>query len=341
MYDVSEEKKNSLIAQEIELMVMKGTRCISYPEAPSPQKKPHKVNIEGILFALVACAFVSVGNCVKKWMPNVSVPQLLCLRSLYSMIPIALMLIKNKQTKEVRDTCTIPTFLLALARSFCNVCYFSALISLSSSEVVTIFSINSLVVGLVAAFVLHEPYENVEKVLGLVSFAGVILIVRPPFLFGTETPTSSASEPELSRYVAGIVTLLSVIFHAANVIAIRALKAQFSVWVMALHLQFNAFLVFGLYMLFTGSYRSMSLMEHWGILASGICTLGVTLCNVRAWQLEKPSVIAVVGYATLIFSLLLDVLIMGEFPSFLTSVGAALIVGSCLYIVRAKNAHKK
>lgn len=338
------EKKNSLIAQEIELLIMKGTGLKSYPEASVPLKsgkKLPKVNIRAVLYAMIACLFQIFGNVLKKWTPDVPVPQLLCIRSVYALIPITAMIIVKKQTRELRDTFTIPTFLVASTRALCNICYFSALISLSGSEVVTILSTNTLVVGFMAAIVLHEPYENIEKVLGLVSFGGVLIIVRPPFLFGTETPTSDVPEPELSRYVAGIITLLSVMFHAINVISIRAWKHKFPPWVMGFHIQFNPIIIFGLYILVTGSYQPMSLKEHWAVFLSGMCTLITIQCNVTAWQLEKPSVIAVVGYSGLLFSLVLDILLLGEIPSFLTCIGAALIVGSCLYIIKAKNSNKK
>lgn len=335
--------KNSVIDKEIELMLLQDAHSKAYPEISIPipsAHEPHKYNIKGIAYALAGAFLNVMAGAIKKTIPDVPVPQLLFVRTIYTVILVSAILLVNKQTQELRKSFTVPVILMAIGRTLCNLFYFTSLISLTVSELITIYSTNGMLSGILASVALKEPYTGIEKILGLLCFAGVILIVRPPFLFGQEISPDQV-DPELPRYIAGIMGFLAAFFFSASQVTIRSMKIKIPTWILGFHIQVNAFLFFAIYLWLMGGYRPLSYSEHWGVFLSGVCTFAIIHLNIRAIELEKPSVVGVIQYSQLLFSLLFDVLIMGTFPSTSTFIGAAFIFGSCFYLIKLQNSDGK
>jgi drug/metabolite transporter (DMT)-like permease len=86
---------------------------------------------------------------------------------------------------------------------------------------------------------------------------------------------------------------------------------------------------------------SLLLPWHWStpdfqgwclLIASGIAGCAGHLCLIRALHAAPASVVAPFSYSSLIWATLFGFVIWGDLPKFTTLVGAALIIGSGLYI---------
>jgi drug/metabolite transporter (DMT)-like permease len=81
---------------------------------------------------------------------------------------------------------------------------------------------------------------------------------------------------------------------------------------------------------------------HWLLLvATGLAGGIGHLCLIQSFRLAPASVVAPISYSALIWSALFGWLIFSEWPDIWTWLGAALIIGSGLYIFRRESQHRR
>ncbi|KAG8774502.1 hypothetical protein FS842_004519 [Serendipita sp. 407] len=110
--------------------------------------------------------------------------------------------------------------------------YYS-LIYLSLSDAIVITFLMPTTIAIVGYFVLRESLSRREMIAGTLSFLGVVLIARPPFLFGEQSaPHVSSDDPNAlptqkgsstQRLIAVGVSLLGVLGGTGAFISIRAI----------------------------------------------------------------------------------------------------------------------
>lgn len=116
---------------------------------------------------------------------------------------------------------------LLLLRGMCGfsglLCAYQAFRYLSVSDTVTIQFLQPTVTGLLGWLLLKEPFTLREATAGLVSLCGVVLISRPPFIFGHgwgghNTPVEEAVPPptpeEHDRVLGATWALVGVLFSS-------------------------------------------------------------------------------------------------------------------------------
>ena len=75
------------------------------------------------------------------------------------------------------------------------------------------------------------------------------------------------------------------------------------------------------------------------LIGSGLAGAIGHLCLIRALRLAPASVVAPFSYSSLIWATLLGFVIWGDWPDLWTWAGAALIIGSGLYIFHRERRH--
>jgi drug/metabolite transporter (DMT)-like permease len=77
------------------------------------------------------------------------------------------------------------------------------------------------------------------------------------------------------------------------------------------------------------------------LIASGVAGGAGHLCLIRAFRLAPASVVAPFSYSSLVWAVIFGLAIWGDWPDLWTWAGAALIIGSGLYIFhRERKAHE-
>jgi len=292
----------------------------------------------GIIFSLLAPLAYVVTSCVAKLIPGVPPIQMLFLRSVLTTPPFFAYFHYTNRLNELRSHVTnriliVSGFFVAMSA----LTFYIAMLTLSVTDVYTIFSTLAIINGILGALLLKEPYSHQEKLLGVIGFLGVLLVVRPPFLFGGETATASNSTGGFSHFVAGLLGLLSAIAFSLYQISVKAINTGIDPLVISFFTNLNTIIWYALYFIFIGEYQSMSISEYFGCFVFGVAFIWGLVMVSYALKYSSMSMIGVLGYSQLIFSLVVDILFFADFPSFLTIVGAVLIVGSCLYLIRTQS----
>ncbi|KAG1708724.1 hypothetical protein DVH05_022350 [Phytophthora capsici] len=185
------------------------------------------------------------------------------------------------------------------------------------------------------ALLLHERIDIPSFACAILSFGGLICVVRPGFIFGYEHATAHAD----GSWIAIGSALLGAIGQAFVFITVRKLKGiHFTVIV-------HYFMLFSL----VGSLLYMVLVQRvfvvpstlsvWlTVIGSGVFTFVGQLLLTKGFQLEKAGIASVMRYLDVVCVFIWDYLLLGEKINYWSVVGAAIIC-SCAAVIALRKAH--
>jgi drug/metabolite transporter (DMT)-like permease len=276
-------------------------------------------NVRGALYvALGGCLLILMAALVKHLGKQLPVFEILFMRFLAGLLILAPVLWRNGigivRTKRPA---------LHFARGFVgfmgNICFFFALTHMVLADAVTIQFSRPIFMLFVAALFLGELAGTRRIVVALVGFSGILLITRP-FGAGFEPwALSAAGGAFFGTLVIVCVKLLSrtehtltILFYFAFWTTVLAAIPAFYVWVTPTWTQLGLLIL-------TGAL---------GIVGQGCFTHGVTLGD--------TTFVMPFDYLRIVYSAIFGVLWFGEFPGVWSVAGAAVIIGSSLYLLRAE-----
>lgn len=164
---------------------------------------------------------------------------------------------------------------------------------------------------------------------------GVVLITRPPLLFGDSVPALSASsgDPAHSTDAWGAVAALSATLFGANAyVLLQALKGlHFSV----IMTNFGAF---ALVQTMAATWIQGALcwpacgIERLLVVALGVFSFGGQILLTLALQMEQAGPVSIARSADIVFTFIWQVLFFQEVPNRYSIAGAILVTSSVLLI---------
>lgn len=333
IHDLNESK-------DIELALLGSSQKLRLSPAKSTTPQSHKTSAFlsriGIGYQLLSCFFSVAMNAIRKQLLHIPASQILFARTPIILVIVFLYFIANKQMNEFWAGFNKNNFRTGALITAFSTFLFIAVPYLPLSESSTIFSTSGIFNGIFAAIILGERYPPIQQFLGVTSFVGVILVARPPILFGSqgEEAVGTDSQQGLSRTTAALCALLAAVLNAGAQISIRASKMTSHGLTVPFQANFVMFVFYALYYLFIETLQPFSTKDYFWIVIFALCTLGAIYFNALALQHEPPSIVGIISYSLLVFSLLFDIILFRELPSLLTLAGGSLIVGSCLYVFR-------
>jgi drug/metabolite transporter (DMT)-like permease len=178
-------------------------------------------------------------------------------------------------------------------------------------------------VVLLAALLLGERLDAKRIAATLTGFCGVLLIVNP-----------TGHQPNL----ASLAALLSALLLGWSVTGIKSLTSDHStITIVSLAGVLGLFLSFPLALLVWRWPTAFDLLLLASMGAFGVIN---QTCYVKAMSLGDAGVMASMDYIRLIFAVFSGWLFFGDLPSLRTLLGAAIIIGSTLYITSVQEEKK-
>jgi len=186
------------------------------------------------------------------------------------------------------------------------------------ADVYTIFFVAPLFITALAALILHERVDRRRWVAIGVGFAGVLIVLRP-------SGAAMVSAP-------GIAILVTAAGYAASAITVRILGRTDSSPSMVFWLM--TFVAVGAGVLALPSWQPIA-PAHWSVIG-GIAVSGSIgqWAITEAFKRAEASFIAPFEYTALAWGVGMDWFIWGTVPSVVTFAGAAVVIGSGLYLIR-------
>lgn len=195
-------------------------------------------------------------------------------------------------------------------------CFFYALTKLTLADAMVIQFTNPIFATLLAAVWLRERIGPRELFAAVLSLAGVVLIARPPFLFG------ELVDPPDPLAVA--LAILGSIGAAVVYVIIRKLRTTDHHLVIVFY-----FPLIGLPLsvpTMLPSFRMPTLFELGMLIAMGVCVQIAQIHMTRGLHREPAGRATAVSYVQVVFAFLWGVLFFNERPPLLSVAGATLIL---------------
>lgn len=184
------------------------------------------------------------------------------------------------------------------------------------SQAYTLFFVAPLMITALSVPLLGEKVGWRRWAAVLVGFGGVVIVMRPGFA---------------AFNLATVAVLVGASCYALNAICVRILGRTDST--AAMSFWFMAFVAVGAGVLAMPEWQAVRLADTGWLIGMGISgALGQVLIT-EAFRCAPVSVIAPFEYSTLLWGVLLDLAIWGVLPGPIVFVGAAVIVGSGLYLI--------
>ncbi|KAI0461900.1 hypothetical protein LJB42_004504 [Komagataella kurtzmanii] len=222
--------------------------------------------------------------------------------------------------------------------------YFSLQYLTVPDAVVITFLIPS-VVGILARIFLHERFTKIEAWGALVSFLGVLLIARPPFLFGERSSDESDHNVETSdpakRILAVAASLMGVVGASSVTIVIKHIGKNVHPLILVSYFSLITFIISTVSIIFTpglGFHVPQTLHQWFLFILIGISGFFMQFLLTEGIQRErKASRSALMFYTEIVFAICWDYLIWKHAPNTLSWIGISIIVTSALTVVLVKD----
>jgi drug/metabolite transporter (DMT)-like permease len=300
-----------------------GTRNVVAVESPGALDR-RRGNLAGIAWMVFAVGTLSLMDGAMKWLAAHYPPlQVAALRGAVS-LPLVLVWIAFaggfRQLVKVR-------WPLQLARGALSVVmlggFISAVRALPLASAYTIFFVSPLLITALSVPLLGEHVDARRWAAIAVGLLGVLAVLRPS---GAGTLT-----------FAGLLALVSATCYALSVISVRVLGRTDST--LSMVFWFTTLLTLGAGALSAPRWVPVQ-PGHWPVLAALAVTGAIGQYAItEAFRRGEASVVAPFEYTALAWGIGLDWLLWSTAPKLRMLGGAAIIVGSGLYLIRRERVH--
>ncbi len=200
--------------------------------------------------------------------------------------------------------------------------FFYAITRLPLADVTVIHFTNPVFAALLASVLLSETMRRKEVLGLLLSIAGVVLVVRPTFLFG-----SLASDLDM---FAVAVAMGASVLSACAYVTIRKLSETEHYLVIVFYFSLVSTIVS--IPLAAGQFVWPTAREWVLVLGVGVCTQIAQLCLTKGLIRERAGRAMSVSYVQVVFAAIWGIVFFGQVPSLPGLAGAVLIFAGCLLV---------
>jgi drug/metabolite transporter (DMT)-like permease len=279
----------------------------------------------GVLLMSLAAFLWVLHDAISKWlMQDYSIYQVLLLRTVFSLLPILIVLRHEGGTVRLRDArvwVCLGRGCLAVG-SF--VLFLSALPLMPLTDIFAIVMSAPLLISALSALVLKERVTFRRWVAILIGFFAVLVMVRP----GGDVISRGA-----------LLALGSVVVYSVLMILTRRLGSTETAGAMTFYSAL-VFLAVGLiaapFSWIRPTPSGVLLMAATGLLAGS-----AQYCLTQAFRIAPPSLVAPFEYTSLLWAMLFGFLVWGDVPTTLVLVSAAVVIVSGIYVLHDERATQR
>ena len=274
-------------------------------------------NTKGALLALLAFAIFSTHDVIVKVLgADYSPFQIVFLSVLFGFPWVTLMLIQDPSSGNLRPRHPWWTALRTGATTLTGVSVYYAFSTLPLAQVYAILFAAPLLITILSIPILGEQVRLRRWIAVLVGLGGVLVVLRP----GSEALT-----------LGHLAALVGAIGGALASIIVRKIGKDERSIVLLIFPMMTNFVIMGAALPFV--YKPMPIEHLGGIAVMSILVLIASSLVIAAYKAGEAVVVAPMQYSQIIWASLFGVLWFGETMDNATMIGAAIIIGSGMYIV--------
>ncbi len=278
-----------------------------------------KPNVRGILFMLAAIAVLSIMDAALKSLVAHYPPiQTACLRGLFSLPFILLFVIRHGGFAQVLHGRISLHVLRAVLGVSMLASFIYAISVMSLADAYAVFFIGPLLITALSVPILKEKVSTAQWIAISFGLIGVLLMLRPQ---GKELISLGA-----------LASFAAALMYAVSALLMRVLGRTESTVTMTF---WFVTLVSVLSLTLSLPNWVPIIWTDWPwLLTVGICgALGQYLIT-EAFRSAQPSVVAPFEYTAMLWGLGFDFVLWSALPGAMTMLGASVVIGSGLYLLR-------
>lgn len=270
-----------------------------------------------LLMVFAVFSFTVLDSAAKHLAPSYPVPQIVWGRYLFSLVFMALFLLKGGAAGLWRTARPLFQIIRALMLVGATTSIFMAVKFLPLAETYAISFISPFIVALAAALILRERVGLRRWLMIALGFAGVLIVLRPgggalglAALFPVMMACFWAAYQIMTRIIGSTDPPLTTLFYTALTGSLVSSLAVPFVW------------------------QPMSLAGWAGLAFIGAVGLIGQLALIRAYTLAEASLLSPFVYTQIVWAALIGYVVFGDVPDGATLAGTVLIVASGLLLMR-------
>jgi drug/metabolite transporter (DMT)-like permease len=267
--------------------------------------------------------FAVMDSCLKLLSPHYPPLEIASLRGL-STLPFVIAWIAASGGFGSLLQIRMPLHIVRAALGIMMVAFFTyGVRKLPLADAYSIFFVAPLLITILAAVILRERVDQRRWWAIAVGFCGVLIVLRP-------TGANAITLP-------GIAILICALGYAFSAITVRVLARTDSTQAMVFWLM--TFIAVGAGVLAIPSWQAVRGEHVWIVAVLGLSGSIGQWSITEAFRRGEASFIAPFEYTALVWGIAFDRFIWHTTPSLVTLVGASVIVGSGVYLVRHEHVH--
>ena len=296
----------------------RGLRAGTFPDARGQPRWPRSQRMRGLLLLLIGTALIAVMDAVVKLM-STSLGTLQIAWGRYVTQAILLFIVISPRQSVLRlRTRRLPLHLFRVGLLLATtVLFFGALRSMSLAEANAIAFTTPLLITVLSGVILGEVVGIRRWIAVAAGFAGVLLVVQP----GSGVMGWAALLPL-------IAAVCSALYHVTTRLLARTEDPANTLYFVALVGGL------GLSSVVTFFWAPLTAQLLLGMIAVGILGTAGHFFMIRAFQIVPAATLSPFLYVYLLWATGLGWLLFGDVPGPATLLGAAIILGSGLYVYR-------
>lgn len=272
----------------------------------------------GVSLMIIGLALYPLSDAfIKHLMGTYAVPQASFLRAITRLVPLSIAMFFQGGPSVVLKTDRVSNHLVRLAVNLAYTLAFMYAFSLGSLTVIYTLSYTSpLFMIILSALMLKESVSRDRWFAVAIGMVGVVIAMRPG---------SNVIE------IVSILVLVGTFLGALNKILMRRLAATEHSLAIAIYP--NVMMILATLPFLLTAWKPMP-WSHWGVFAFvGVITAAGQYAIAQALRFAQGSVLAPIDYSSFFWVVALDFFWWEKTPDACTLIGAAVIVGSNLYIL--------
>ncbi|XP_015262107.1 PREDICTED: solute carrier family 35 member G1 [Gekko japonicus] len=288
----------------------------------------------GLFYTMLSALFFSVASLFLKKVEDVHSVEASAFRCIFQMMFVLPGLIYYKTGFLGPKGKRVFLFFRGLLGSGAMILLYYAyqVMPLADATVITFSS--PVFTSLLAWIFLKEKYSPWDLLFTLFTITGVVLIARPPFLFGSKV---AGIEGSYADHLKGTIAAVASAISAASTLVIlrkvgKSVHYFLSIWYYA---------VIGLIV----CVIALSVMDVWTLphcgkdrfllILIGLFGLGGQIFLTKALQIEKAGPVAIMKTMDVVFAFIFQILFLSHLPTWWTVGGALCVVASsCGTVIR-------
>ncbi|MBR3248288.1 MAG: DMT family transporter [Clostridiales bacterium] len=210
---------------------------------------------------------------------------------------------------------------------------FYAISNTNMSDAMMLNKLSPFFAMLTSIIVLKEAADGFQWAAILVAISGAVLVVKPAFIFGAMGVTNDDVFPLAVALIGGICAGIAYTFLRKV-----TLKGERGIVVVAF---FSTFSCLALVPFIIFTYQPITLIQFFYCCMTGVSACFGQIFITSAYAACPAKEISIYDYSTVIFTALLGLLVLGEFPDWISIAGYAIIIGASVMNYLYNNNHLK